>query len=164
MSGGKPSETGCRATADAAFAHLQTRKDIDPRKVIAAGWSLGGAVAIDLAARKPVAGVIAFSTFTSMADMSRRSFPFAPTAALLRHRFDSESKMSHINCPILLGHGRRDEIVPVSMHDRLAKAATKAPVMKFIIDDAGHNDFYNVGSERIFQAMTRFLSQYGSEL
>ena len=113
MSAGKPSETGCRDTADAAFAHLQGRKDINPKKIVAAGWSLGGAVAVDLAARKPVAGLIAFSTFTSMAEMSRRSFPFLPATLLLRHRFDSEAKMSHLTCPILLGHGRRDEIVPV---------------------------------------------------
>ena len=163
MSGGKPSETGCRETADAAFVHLQGRKDINPKKIVAAGWSLGGAVAVDLATRKPVAGLIAFSTFTSMADMSRRSFPFLPATLLLRHRFDSEAKMSHITCPILLGHGRRDEIVPATMLDRLAAAATKAPVMKFIVDDAGHNDFYAVGKDQIFQAMGRFLAQISPE-
>jgi uncharacterized protein len=163
MSGGKPSETGCRDTADAAFAHLQGRKDIDPKKIVAAGWSLGGAVAVDLAARKPVAGLIAFSTFTSMAEMSRRSFPFLPASLLLRHRFDSESKMSHLTCPILLGHGRRDELVPVTMLDRLAAAATKAPLMKFVVDDAGHNDFYMVGKDQIFQAMGRFLAQISPE-
>jgi fermentation-respiration switch protein FrsA (DUF1100 family) len=164
MSGGKPSEAGCRDTADAAFAHLQGRKDINPKKIIAAGWSLGGAVAVDLAARKPVAGLIAFCTFTSMADMSRRSFPFLPTALLLRHRFDCESKMSHITCPILLGHGRRDDIVPAAMLDRLAAAATKAPVMKFVIDDAGHNDFYAAGQDQVFQAMSRFIAQINNEL
>jgi fermentation-respiration switch protein FrsA (DUF1100 family) len=163
MSGGKPSEAGCRETADAAFAHLQGRKDINPKKIIAAGWSLGGAVAIDLAARKPVAGLIAFCTFTSMADMSRRSFPLLPTTLLLRQRFDCEAKMSHITCPILLGHGRRDEIVPAAMLDRLATAATKAPVMKFVIDDAGHNDFYAVGRDQIFRAMGRFVAQSGDE-
>ena len=92
MSGGKPSEAGCRDTADAAFAHLQERKDINPKKIVAAGWSLGGAVAVDLAARKPVAGLISFCTFTSMTDMSRRSFPFLPASLLLRHRFDSQSR------------------------------------------------------------------------
>src|SRR5579883_1954620 len=49
MSGGQAGETGCQATADAAYSHLLTRKDIDPTRIIVAGWSLGGAVAIDLA-------------------------------------------------------------------------------------------------------------------
>jgi fermentation-respiration switch protein FrsA (DUF1100 family) len=159
MASGKPSEAGCRDTADAAFAHLQGRKDIDPRKVVAAGWSLGGAVAIDLASRKSVAGLIAFCTFTSMTEMSRRSFPFIPTSLLLRHRFDSLSKIGQITCPILLGHGRRDEIVPSEMAERLSAAATHAPVMRFVIDDAGHNDFYALGKDQIFQAINRFLEQ-----
>jgi fermentation-respiration switch protein FrsA (DUF1100 family) len=159
MSTGKPSEAGCRETADAAFAHLQERKDINPKRIIAGGWSLGGAVAVDLASRKPLAGLIAFSTFTSMGDMSRRSFPFVPVSLILRHRFESETKMRKINCPILLGHGRRDEIVPVDMQDRLAAAASRAPVMKFVVDEAGHNDFYSVGKEQVFQAVSRFLEQ-----
>jgi fermentation-respiration switch protein FrsA (DUF1100 family) len=77
----------------------------------------------------------------------------------LRHRFDSQAKMRNILCPILLGHGRRDEIVPVDMQDRLAAAATKAPVMKFVVEDAGHNDFYSVGKDQVFQAVTRFIEQ-----
>jgi esterase/lipase len=159
MAEGKPSETGCRETADAAFAHLQGRKDVDPKRIVAAGWSLGGAVAIDLASRKPVAGLIAFCTFTSMTDMSRRSFPFVPASLLLRHRFDSLSRIGHVSSPILLGYGRRDEIVPIEMADRLSAAATHAPVMKFIVEDAGHNDFYAVGKDQIFQAMNRYLEQ-----
>ena len=159
MSGGKPGETGCRDTADAAFAHLQRRKDVDPRKIIAAGWSLGGAVAIDLASRKPLAGLIAFCTFTSMTDMSRRSFPYLPTSLLLRHRFDSLARIGHVTCPILLGHGRRDEIVPIEMQDRLSAAASHAPLMKFVVDDAGHNDFYSTGKDQVFQAMVRFIDQ-----
>ncbi len=95
-----------------------------------------------------------------MAEMSHRSFPFLPTTLLLRHRFDCETKMSHITCPILLGHGRKDDLVPVTMLDRLAAAATKAPVMKFIVDDAGHNDFYAVGQDQIFEAMGRFLPSH----
>jgi uncharacterized protein len=159
MSEGKPSETGCRETADAAFAHLQGRKDVDPKKIIAAGWSLGGAVAIDLASRKPAAGLIAFCTFTSMTEMSRRSFPFLPTNLLLRHQFDSLSRIGQVSCPILLGHGRRDEIVPSEMTERLAMASRKAPVMKFIIEGAGHNDFYAVGKDQVFEAMNRFIDQ-----
>jgi len=89
MSGGQPSETGCRATADAAYDHLHSRRDVDPRAIVAVGWSLGGAVAIDLASRRPVAGLAAFSTFTSLVEMARRNFPFpqrAPLATPVRQR------------------------------------------------------------------------------
>jgi fermentation-respiration switch protein FrsA (DUF1100 family) len=156
MSAGKASEAGCVATADAALSHLRTRKDIDRTQIIAAGWSLGGAVAIDLAAREKVAGLIAFCTFTSLVDMSKRNFPFLPASLLLRHRFDSESKMSRVSCPILIGHGRKDPLIPHVMADRLA-AAARAPVMKFTVDEAGHNDFFAVGGDQVLQAMTAFI-------
>ena len=65
MSGGSPSEKGCQATADAVYDYLVTTAKVDPGTIVSAGWSLGGAVAIDLASRRRVGGLIAFSTFTS---------------------------------------------------------------------------------------------------
>lgn len=159
MSGGKASEAGCQATADAVLAHLKGRKDVDPTKIIAAGWSLGGAVALDLASRGKVAGVISFCTFTSMAEMARRNLPLLPASLLLRHRFDNESKIAKVTCPILIGHGRRDTLIPHSMSDRLAEAA-RAPVMRFTVEEAGHNDFFATGGDQVLDAMRTFIAPY----
>ncbi len=124
LSGGHASEAGCYAAADAAYAHLQTRRDIDARRIIAAGWSLGGAVAIDLATRRPVAGLAVFSTFTSIRDAARAHVPFVvPVGLLVRNAFDSAGKIGRVTCPILIGHGKRDSIIPFSMMDRLIAAA-----------------------------------------
>src|SRR5262245_7646962 len=103
LSSGKPSEIGCRQTGEAALAALQSRGFPDSR-IIVGGWSLGGAVAIDLASRYPVGGLIAFSTFTSTQDMSGRLFPVALPQFLFVHRFESLKKMPLIACPVLLGH------------------------------------------------------------
>ena len=62
MSGGRPSEHGCQATADAAYDFLVSTRGVDPKTIVSAGWSLGGAVAIDLASRRQVGGLVAFST------------------------------------------------------------------------------------------------------
>ncbi len=156
MSSGQAGEAGCFATADAAFDHLLTRKDIDTTRIVAAGWSLGGAVAIDLASRRPVAGLIAFSTFTSMVDMAHRNYPFLPARLLLQHKFESLAKMPRVACPILLGHGRDDKLIPYAMSDRLARAA-QTPVTRLAIPDAGHNDFYMVGGSQIYPAIQRFV-------
>lgn len=162
MSGGKASESGCQTTADVALDHLRTRKDLDPKQIVAAGWSLGGAVAIDLASRETLAGLIAFSTFTSMGDMARANLPFLPSSLLLRHRFDNLSKIPHIHCPILIGHGRRDELIPYAMFERLSSAA-KAPTMKFTVEGAGHNDFFAIGGEQVLRAIRAFLDQIAPE-
>ena len=158
MSGGSACEPGCYATADAAYAHLRARKDVDPARIVAGGWSLGAAVAIDLAAREPVAGVVTFSGFTSMTDMARRNFPLLPARLLLRHRFASESKLPRVTCPILIGHGRDDNLIPFAMADRLA-AAAKGPVTRFAVDHAGHNDFFLIGEEQIPGELQQFLDR-----
>ena len=158
MSGGSAGEIGCRETAEAALAYLETRKDVDRGRVVAAGWSLGGAVALDLAARHPVAGVATFCTFTSMADMGRRVVPFLPVSLLLRHRFENLSKIAKVGCPVLIGHGRQDQMIPFAMSDRLAGAAP-GPVTRVTIDEADHNDFFQVGGERVRASLRRFIEE-----
>lgn len=156
LSSGEPSEAGCHATADAAYDYLLTRSDVDPRRIVASGWSLGGAVAVDLAVRRPVAGLAVFSTLTSMTEMVQRAMPFLPAGLLLHHKFDSLSKIGRVSCPILLGHGRGDSIVPHDMSERLADAA-RAPVTRFTIENADHNDFFLTERASTLDRLKTFL-------
>jgi fermentation-respiration switch protein FrsA (DUF1100 family) len=159
MSTGHPSEKGCQATALAAYDHLVSARGVAPRRIIAAGWSLGGAVAIDLASRRECGGLIAFSSFTSGVDMGRRVLPLVPVSILLRHRFDNVGKIAKITCPILIGHGRLDSIIPFAMGQELA-ARAKGPVTTLWLNDADHNDFFEVGGERIDEAITTFVDEF----
>jgi fermentation-respiration switch protein FrsA (DUF1100 family) len=156
MSGGSASEKGCRATADAAYDYLVSKRGVDPKRVISAGWSLGGAVAIDLASRRQVGGLIAFSTFTSGVDMGRRVLPFVPVSLLLQHRFESLDKIAKIRCPTLIGHGRLDSIVPFWMGEKLA-AKADGPVETLWLDRAEHNDFFAVGGPKIDAAIASYV-------
>jgi fermentation-respiration switch protein FrsA (DUF1100 family) len=158
MSSGSPSEEGCQATADAAYDYLVSSRGVAPKRLISAGWSLGGAVAIDLASRRDLGGLIVFCTFTSGVDMGRRILPFAPVSLLLRHQFDSLRKIAKVRCPILIGHGRLDSIIPFSMGAKLAAAAA-GPVTTLWIDQAEHNDFYDEGGRRIDEAIATFVQQ-----
>src|SRR5439155_8969155 len=79
MSGGKPSEQGVYATADACFEHLLTRRDVDAKKIVPFGWSLGSAAAIHLASTRQVPCLVLVSAVTSIADMARSVFPIMPT-------------------------------------------------------------------------------------
>jgi uncharacterized protein len=157
MSRGSASEKGCQATALTAYDYLVTARKVDPKQIISAGWSLGGAVAIDLASEKQVGGLVAFSSFTSAVELGRRAFPFVPVSLLLRHRFDNVTKISRINCPILIGHGRWDRTIPFEMGEELA-AKAGGPVTTLWIDRADHNDFFDVGGDQIDQAITKFAS------
>jgi pimeloyl-ACP methyl ester carboxylesterase len=162
MSSGSASEKGTQATADAVYDYLVQTRKVEPGRLIAAGWSLGGAVAIDLAARRKVGGLIVFSTFTSGVDMARRMLPFVPVSLLLRHRFDSVHKIAQIHCPILIGHGRRDPIIPFHMAEQLA-AKAGGPVSTLWIDRAEHNDFFDTGGRQIDQAIAAYLKNLPAE-
>ena len=160
MSGGSPSERGCQATADAVYDYLVSKRGVPPSRIVA-----GGLVARRrrghrpgrTASRSPAS--IVLSAFTSGVDMGRRMTPFLPVSLLLRHRFDSLRKISRIQCPILIGHGRRDRIVPFEMGQRLA-AAAKGPVTTLWIDEADHNDIYHVGGNEIDKAVVKFIDEF----
>lgn len=156
LSDGRPSEGGFYATADAAYDYLIERRKIDPRRLIVVGRSLGGAVALDLAARRPVGSVVTMSTFTGIADVAAPRFPLFPVRALLRHRFESIRKIRRVRCPVLLIHGTEDEVVPFPMRDRLATAAG-GPVTRYDVSGAGHNNLFERDDEGVLNAIGAFV-------
>src|SRR5687767_2957357 len=159
MSSGKPSEQGCYDTADAVYAHAVGRADVDPKKIVPMGWSLGAATAIDLASRQPVAGLATFSAFTSMSDMARRVLPIFPSSLLLKHRFENERKLANLSCPIFIAHGVRDSIIPSAMSQRLAMIAGLRCVDRMFIEEADHNAFFEVGGPELSSRIKAFLDR-----
>jgi uncharacterized protein len=158
MSGGKPSEQGVYATADAAFDYLVNRDDIDKQKIIPFGWSLGSAAAVHLAATRHTPGLITVSGFTSVVEMAHRLFPYLPTSLILRHRFDNESKIRAIKCPVFIAHGTRDSIVPFDMSQKLA-AAAGGKVTKYDVEGGDHNNVFDMGGPELLDAITRFIDE-----
>lgn len=137
-SGGKASEASIREAATVALAALRARPEVDPGRVLALGHSLGGAVAIDLASREPLAGLVALSTFTSMEDMAWERFRVPRADLLLRHHFRSAEKLPGITVPTFLAHGTVDGVVPFEMLDRLRTVAG-GPLTVVVAPGAGHD-------------------------
>lgn len=158
LSPGTPTEQTCYATANAAYEALLARDDIDPTRIYALGASLGGAVAIDLAARRPLAGLVTLITFTSMIELGQVLMPRAPLRWVVRHRFDSLSKMPRITCPSLIIHSHGDELIPHVMADRLATAAG-GPVTRVDLDAVGHRriELMEVAQAQLVPVLQQFL-------
>ena len=156
MSSGKPSETALYQTADAAYEHLLTRTDVDANRIIAAGWSLGAAVAIDTAHRRPVIGLATFSAFTSLHDIAHKLFPWLPTSLLVRYKLANVDKIADVTCPILIAHGERDEVVPPAMSDRLQRAAIRSPHVERLRVETDHNEIFEA-QDALFVPFRRFL-------
>lgn len=105
-SGGSPSE---KALVEDA---LRWYDRFAGRKIYAFGRSLGSGVAVQLAAQRPVAGVILIAPFDSMVEMGRHYYPVLPVSLLLKHRFDSASAAAGIRAPLLCLVAERDEVIP----------------------------------------------------
>ena len=157
MSGGKPSEASFYATATAAWDYLQNRPGIDHTKILTMGWSIGSAVAIDLASRKPVAGLITISAFTRMADAASGQYPWLPVRLLLKYRFDNISKIAKVRCPLLISHGDQDTLVPPEMADALASQG-KGRTVRHTIRGAGHNTVFSIDTSAFTGALQSFLA------
>jgi fermentation-respiration switch protein FrsA (DUF1100 family) len=144
MSEGSPSESGCYVAADAALDYLLTRDDIDHARIIAAGQSLGSGPAVDLASRRPLAGLITVGGFTNAVDVAQSAVGWMPRwlarSLTAECRFDNLTKIKTVTCPILLVYGTEDTVVPPWMAERLATATT-APVTKLPVRTS-HNSLW----------------------
>src|SRR2546426_172112 len=112
-SGGRATEGALYAAADAAYAALTARPDVDPRRIYVYGRSLGSAVATYTAAHHPVAGLILESPFTNAAAMAKYHYGLLPRF-LLRLSLDNVANVRRVSCPILLFHGDADRLVPTA--------------------------------------------------
>jgi len=142
MSSGKPTEQSLYDTADASYDHLLSRTDIDPTRLIASGWSLGAAVAIDVAHRRPTIGLMTFSAFTSLGEMGKTMFPWLPTSWMMRYKFESIEKIAEVNVPVFVAHGKQDRIIPHAMGPRLATAAKRSPRVTSVWVNTDHGDIF----------------------
>jgi fermentation-respiration switch protein FrsA (DUF1100 family) len=164
-SGGKPSEAGVYATADACFDHLKQRGDVDPNKIVPTGWSLGGGAAFHLATtRSEVPCVVTVSAFTSVDAMARKVFPFLPTGMMLKHHFDNESKARSFKKPVFIAHGTHDGIIPFEMSNQLAAAARAggSTVVKYDVQSGDHNDVWDVGGASLLDAIEQFVNEHAA--
>jgi uncharacterized protein len=137
-SSGRPSEEGTYRDARAALACLLEQPGVDPARVFYLGESLGGAVALDLALERPPAGLVLLSAFTGVRELARLHYPFVP-AALVPDAYQTLRRVRELRAPLLVLHGDRDEIVPLSQGEALFEAAP-GPKRMHVFPGRGHND------------------------
>jgi len=158
QSGGRPSEAGLYRDAAAALAQVRGLPGANPERVVLFGRSLGAAVAVELATREPVHGLILESPFTSVRAMAHVAFPYVPLGPFLRTRFDSLAKVPGLRVPLLILHSPTDEVVPYAQGEELFAAAPEPKRFHAIGGGAGHNDSYLRGGEAYWQALGDFLA------
>jgi uncharacterized protein len=165
--GGMPSEATVYEDARAGWARL-AELEPDPAKRYIYGHSLGGAIAIDLAASlstregpAPARGLIVESTFTSLADIARAlSYEWLPVQWILSQKFDSLDKIAQVHLPVLVVHGDADRYVPARFSKMLYEAA-RGPKRLLLVEGGTHNNSMRMGSEDYRQALTTLFDWPG---
>ena len=152
---GSPSEDGLYLDARAAKKWLNSN-GIDDNNIILYGESLGTAISIDLAQDFNFAGIILESPFTSMVDLAKIYYPYLPVKLLLKDKYNSEKKIKNIKTPILIMHGKRDNIVPFYMGKRLFEIANKPK--KFLqVEEDDHMLTFN---DNLLSEIKNFINKY----
>jgi fermentation-respiration switch protein FrsA (DUF1100 family) len=136
---GKPDEAGILADARAARRWLAEREKIPETDIVLFGESLGGAVAVDLAARDGARALVLEKTFNNMPDVAAYHFPWLPVRWAMRTRLDSAAKIVNYHGPVFQVHGDADTIVPLRLA-KLLHAAANEPKKLIIYPGYNHND------------------------
>lgn len=155
-SGGRPSEAGCYAAAEAAYDWLVQQAGVPAEQLIFYGGSLGGGVAVELACRRPrYRALILAKTFTSLPEVAQHLFPWLPARWLMRNRFDNLSKLGRCHGPVVLAQATADRLIPWEHGPRLF-AAAPSPKLFYPLEGADHNDPL---PREFFRAVRQFLEQ-----
>lgn len=148
---GSPSERSLYAASRTARRHLREQLGVPAARTILYGRSLGGGPAVQMAGEEKVAGVVLQSAFASVYRVltQHRVLPF--------DLFENERKMSALACPVLVMHGRKDEVIPFA-HGEALLAAAPGLKQSFWVAEAGHNDFAEVAGPRYLDTLREFAA------
>jgi fermentation-respiration switch protein FrsA (DUF1100 family) len=142
--------------AQTAWNYLVRERHVDPGQTFIYGHSLGGAVAIELALRRPeVAGLIVECTFTSIPELAKTLYWMFPVDWLLHQRFDALAKVPMLRVPVLFIHGTADREIPHAMSERLYHATRESKWLT-LIPGGGHEDSAAVGEAMYTRAVLDF--------
>lgn len=134
-SAGSPSQAAITDDYLQAIDQIAKRPDIDSKRIIYQGRSLGGGVVCSILRSRPPAALILQSTFTSIPDLAiRMGFP----SFLILDKFDNVSALASYTGPVLIMHGRHDNVIPFQHAEQLAQ---RVPHATFVPFNCGHNDF-----------------------
>lgn len=138
---GTPDESGLYRDGR-AFISTLFDKGVDMNAVVFMGHSLGTGVAVQLAREFHPVGVVLFAPFLSAPKVAAKMFPYFPTEFLVFDRFANEDKVAGIQTPLLVLHGDRDKVVPLTQGQKLFDKAQEPKRME-ILSGFGHSDLFD---------------------
>jgi uncharacterized protein len=153
-SDGAPTEAGVEADARSGYDYLRQQLHVDATRIVIYGWSLGSAVAVDLAAHVDEAALVLEGAPASLVAIGARRYPFFPIRMLIRNPFESIKKIDKAGSPVLFLHSREDVVIPFDEGRKLFEAAR--PPKQFV-EVAGGHVYASERDPAFFAAIGSFL-------
>lgn len=154
LSEGRPGQDALLADAVALHDWALRESGLAPNRVFAWGRSLGSGVAVHLAARRHLAGVILTTPYDSLRAVAQHHYPWIPVGLLLRHPFDSLALAPAQQTPLLTLVAANDRIVPPVLAERLTDA-WGGPKNLIRFTGVNHNDIEFAAG--YWEAIGRFM-------
>lgn len=136
---GVPNELGLKIDARAAYRWLVDERGYDPEHIIFVGQSLGGAIAVDLAAEFPPRALVLESTFTRVGEVADRIGLGIRLGRRMTSVYPSIELLEGFDRPVFISHGDRDLLIPHSHAEQLHDAVI-GPKQLMILPRMGHYD------------------------
>lgn len=150
---GSPTEKGLYADARAAVAYTHNRSQC----VVIYGESLGTGVAVEMAVTFPLQGLILQAPFLSLTAMARHQYPWVLIEP--KDKYASNEKISRLQAPLLILHGKKDRVVPFAQGKALFDLAPGEKEME-VLPNNNHN---NLWSDTFYQKVLAFLNKINND-
>jgi hypothetical protein len=137
---GKPNEAGLIADGLAAQQWLAKRVGLSTDRLVVMGRSIGGGVAVAMAAEQGAQALVLENAFSRLVDVAAYHYRWLPVRLLMRNRFDSLGRIGAYQGPLFQSHGTADRIVPLELGRALYEAAPSQKKELLEIPGGYHND------------------------
>ena len=151
---GVPSETALAEDAQRWYDYLRAQKQVEAKRIVIYGWSLGSAVAVTLASRVDEAAVVLEGAPASVVAVGAQQYPMFPVRLIIRNPFESIARVGAVGAPMLFLHSPEDTVIPIAEGRRLFDAA--APPKQFV-EVAGGHVYASEKDPAFFPAVQTFL-------
>lgn len=163
MSEGDCSEEALYADGRAALEYVRSRSDLDPEKIIYYGFSLGAAVAIDLAAnaRAPRVLICEAPFASGEALVQSGALLDVPGSVALKGTYDNAAKIRNVHAPFLLFHGTDDVFIDLTKNGQVIFDNANEPKKFVRVQGAGHSSIpWTMGVSAYLQTLAQFTDAY----
>jgi alpha-beta hydrolase superfamily lysophospholipase len=157
QSTGDTTEANLLADAETSIEWMGKNENVAGRRIFVGGVELGANLAIKVAARNQVQGVVAINPLPDLATAVSGKIPFIPLGFLLREKFDLGADLGAVAVPVLLIHGSEDGVVPLAkIEEMVSRLGGPAPARLREVPGGGQFDTLERGGRDLIDDIERF--------